>query len=356
MSAGTCHSRAVRALAPLLLLASGALAPAARAEPRGDLAAAEDAYRAVDFEAVLRLAEAAKRSGGLAPDSMARLESLLGVANAALGRPQPAQAAFIRMLGIDPELRLERELSPRLRAPYLEARGFWSSRRERLSASARIESGALLVSLSDPAAMVRSLRVSMRFAGQADFVQARLPAAADVRVGLGSEARARSLDVALALLDEFDNVLGERGTQRDPVHVEAEAVRVVRPPRRSGGGVDSEGRSYWLPSTFAVLGAASAATGAYFHVQRERAAGDWNGPGCEQPGPTRGEQCAAVERRVERDAWLAVGFYAGGAALLTLGVVGFLANSGATRERTSTSVACDAILSSTLGVRCAGSF
>jgi hypothetical protein len=339
-------------------------ARAARAEPSRELSAVEEAYRAVDFEAVLRLAEAAIRAGGNEPSSMARLEFLRGVASAALARPQQAQTAFIHLLGIDPNQKLERELSPRLRAPYLEARGFWSSNRERLSATARLEAGSLRVALGDPAKMVHRVRVSLRRAGTHEFHDSLHAAAADLRVALPSSG-ASDVEAAITLVDEFGNSLHEQGTKLAPLRLE----RTARAPGPAGVRVGAEdtpsGPSYLLPSALSVLGLASAVTGVTFHVQRERAAREWNGRSCERPGSTREQQCGDVERRITRDEWLSVGFYAGAGALLTLGVVGFIANRGAQRELVSghgaapamsEAVSCDAALGVTLGVSCAGRF
>ena len=328
-------------------------ARAVHAEPSRELGAVEEAYRAVDFEAVLRLAEAAIQAGGNDPSSMARLEFLRGVASAALDRPQQAQTAFIHLLGIDPSQKLERDLSPRLRAPYLEARGFWSSNRQRLSATARLEPGSLRITLSDPAKMVHRIRVSVRQAGAGRFHDSLHTAAPDLRVALPS---AGDMEAAITLLDEFGNGLHEQGTKLAPLRLER-ATRVPAPAGSRAGAPDAPGGpSYLLPSTLSVLGLASAAAGVTFHVQRERAAREWNGRGCERPGSTRAEQCSDVEHRITRDEWLSVGFYAGGGALLTLGVVSFMANRGAQREHVSEAVSCDAALGVTLGVSCAGRF
>jgi hypothetical protein len=348
--------RGALALGLVLVLACAAASRAALAEQNGALAAVEEAYRAVDFEGVLRLAQAAIEAGGHGVQDMARLELLLGVANAALDHPQAAQTAFIRLLGIDPTQKLERELSPRLRAPYLEARGFWSANRERLSASARVEAGALSVSLSDPAQMVREIRVSFRQAGQTEFRDSRQAASATTRVPLTPKPGPGELEVAIALLDEHGNTLGEKGTELAPLRLQPEMSRAARPEAAASAFEATTKPSYLLPTTLSVLGLASTAAAVAFHVQRERSAREWNGRACERPGSTRGEQCADVERRIRQDEWLSVGLYAGGAALLTLGAVSFVATEAAQRERASAQVSCDAALTSTLGVWCSGRF
>jgi hypothetical protein len=339
------------------ILALTASARSALAEPSADLGAVEEAYREVDFEAVKQRSAAAIRAGGHTPAEMARLEFLLGVSSAALGSTEDARAAFIRLLGMDPTQKLDRELSPRLRAPYLEARGFWSSNRERLTVSARLESNALSVVLSDPAKMVNRVRLRLRSAGQGEFLDSVRVARPTLRIALPENARDHDVELAVTLLDQFGNTVAEQGTQAEPL--------LIRPPGNTAlpgtSPSDESGLTrrpnYLLPATLSGLGVASTVAAVYFHTQRERGAKKWNSTACEHPGATRAEQCADVERRIDQDQWLAVGLYAGGGALLTLGVLTFLGNRGLEREPASVSVACDAAVSPVLGaVQCAGRF
>jgi hypothetical protein len=342
----------------LLLCALTLTAPArsALAQPSPDLGAVEEAYREVDFEAVKQRSAAAIRAGGHSPAEMVRLEFLLGVSSAALGSPEDARAAFIRLLGMDPSQKLDQELSPRLRSPYLEARGFWSSNRERLTVTARLESNTLTIALSDPAKMVNRVQVRIRSAGQDEFLDSVRVARPMLRIALPENAKDRDIELVVALLDQFGNTVAEQGTQADPVLVRR---RGSAAPSASLASEPALARkpNYVLPATLSVLGAASTAAAVYFHTQRERSAKKWNSAICERPGATRAEQCADVQRRISQDQWLAVGLYTGGGVLLTLGVLTFLGNQGLEHEPGTVSVACDAVASLALGgVQCAGRF
>jgi hypothetical protein len=339
------------------VLALAASARTASAEPSGDLGGVEEAYREVDFEAVKQRSAAAIRAGGHTPAEMARLEFLLGVSSAALGSTEDARAAFIRLLGMDPTQKLDRELSPRLRAPYLEARGFWSSNRERLLVTARLESNTLSLALSDPAKMVNRVQVRLRSAGQGEFLDSVRVARPTLRITLPENAKDHDVELAVALLDQFGNTVAEQGTQAEPMIVRPPGNATAPSASQTAASGLSRRPNYLLPATLSGLGVASTAAAVYFHTQRERGAKKWNSAACEHPGRTRAEQCADVERRIDQDQWLAVGLYAGGGALLTLGVLTFLGNRGLEREPASVSVACDAVASPGLGgVQCAGRF
>jgi drug/metabolite transporter (DMT)-like permease len=108
--------------------------------------------------------------------------------------------------------------------------------------------------------------------------------------------------------------------------------------------------SYWAPLLLGGVGLGALGVGVYFHAQRENHAQVWNSVGCEHPGSTRGDQCGNVNMRRRHAEQLAVGFYASGAALLTVaGVVLVSASS----EALPSALACGAGF---LSVGCSGRF
>src|SRR3954452_12992112 len=100
----------------------------ARGETSSALAAAEAAYVAVDFDGTRSASENALNEGNHDPTETLRLYTLLGIATATLGQEAEAREAFRRVLGIDPEAGLDKELSPKIRSPYLEVRGELSAK------------------------------------------------------------------------------------------------------------------------------------------------------------------------------------------------------------------------------------
>jgi hypothetical protein len=104
----------------------------------------------------------------------------------------------------------------------------------------------------------------------------------------------------------------------------------------------------------AVTGLGALATGVVFHVQREQAAHDWNGPQCEHPGLTRQEQCESVDSRVHSNERLAIGFYAGGGALLAGSLISVLAGRPpASPTQHGSSLGCSV---AGAGISCLGHF
>jgi hypothetical protein len=102
-------------------------------------------------------------------------------------------------------------------------------------------------------------------------------------------------------------------------------VRKPAAPTPAPSYAAPQGLSYFWPVALGVTGLGALAAGVVFNVKRERAAHEWNGPACETPGLTRVEQCGAINDRVQTDERLSVGFYAGGGALLTAGVIALIA-------------------------------
>src|SRR6185503_11230748 len=76
-------------------------------------------------------------------------------------------------LAVDPSLRLDKSLSPKIRDPYLEAQGYWSASAQRLAlrASPTGDTAHLLIRLQDPASLVAKIELSVGALG----AQARAP-------------------------------------------------------------------------------------------------------------------------------------------------------------------------------------
>jgi hypothetical protein len=293
------------------------------AQSRG-LAEAERAYQAVDFPAAHSLAKKALEAGGADREQTARLYVLLGISAAAQGDPDEAKADFVIALAVQPSLKLDKGLSPKVRDPYLEARGYWAAASDRLALSGKPSSNRehLIVQLSDPAHLVSKLELRVAEPGATVRPSFDLAAAATVRFSLPTELRGRSYEYSLRALDRFGNVLAERGSDADPELVRAE---LTHSDEGSPSGPAPAQRSYLLPVALGVAGLGAVAAGIVFQVNRESDAQDWNSASCEQPGQTRIEQCEAVDDSRKRNQQLAIGFYAAGGALLTGSVIALVA-------------------------------
>ena len=299
-----------------LLLVSSLWACAAAAQPAATLDSAEAAYLAVDFDGTRTAARDALATGQNDRAATLRLYTLLGIANSAVGNDADARAAFRRVIALEPDARLDKTLSPKIRAPYLEVRGELTARGDvaRLDATLTRRHGHLSFALRDPAAIVRSIDIAYRGAKSERVTRFHLARelSASVSAALPDSER---LEYTLTLRDEFGNPLFRRGSEETPEPLEALDTRRSETAPKSAPHADA-GPYYLTAGLLASAAAAAGTAGAVFHVRREKAAAQWNGASCERAGASRGEQCATVDERRQGSERLAIGFYAGGGALL----------------------------------------
>jgi hypothetical protein len=334
------------------MLAFGSVS--AHAEPSAALAAAEAAYLAVDFEGTRSATENALNEGNHDPTETLRLYTLLGIATSTLGQEAEAREAFRRVLGIDPDAGLDKALSPKIRSPYLEVRGELSAKGtlSPLSARAVRHGGRLFVELNDPANIMAGIDVAYRAGSSPDVTH--------FHVAHGQEAIASSvvsdtsrIEYRLTVRDGYGNALFRVGSEATPEVLEPDPgardaeVHAVR---------RSRGPYYLAAGLLAGAGVAAGATAVFFHVRRQDAASEWNSTACEQPGSTRGQQCADVNDRRKRDQNIAIGLYAASGALLLSSVITLLvAPTSRAESAAATSLPCVPGVG-TLGAACRFSF
>jgi hypothetical protein len=302
------------------------------------LAAAEKAYQEVDFAAMHDQATHALAAGGATRDETARLYVLLGISAAALGEDEEAKRGFVVALAVDPTLKLDRTLSPKIREPYLDAQGFWGAHAERLALQARAAADGehLTVELVDPAHLATKIGLHVRALGAPAFQTYTADAGHTTRFPLPPDAHRRGFEYFASALDEHQNVLAELGNDGDP-RLERAAVSATLPPApaRVTGPEAQQRRSYLLPIALGAAGLVATGVGVVFHLERESAAREWNSPRCEQPGTSRIAQCANVDSRRGLDEAMAIGAYTAAGLLFTGGVVALLVGRSASSERPS---------------------
>lgn len=249
-----------RWLAPSLALALVAsaswAAPCAAQGSSGALGRAEQAYLEVDFEATLAAAQEALREGRHTPAQLVRIYELLGVSSAAVGEAERARDFFVRMLAIDPDTDLDDTVPPRLRAPFLEARGIVTSRPERLGAEvglARVQS-ALHVALTDPFQLGRTLRVHARLEGTLEFSTREEAAQPVMFARLEGAATADRVEYWVELVDPFGNQILVLGSEFEP-RVVGRAVPGSAGGGGGGGGGDIASEPWlWIVVGVVVVG------------------------------------------------------------------------------------------------------
>ncbi|MCC7536582.1 MAG: hypothetical protein IT379_10235 [Deltaproteobacteria bacterium] len=207
---------------------------------------AEQAYAQVDFESTLRLATEALTGGQHSRDQTVRIYQLLGIAAAALEQDDRSRDAYLRMLALNPDAQLDQGVAPQFRGPFLEARGFWTSRSDRFDARAVLarQRGALRIDVSDPLNMARTVVVRSRIEGSPTFVESRHPAAARIYAPVRGAREADRVEFNLVVLDEHNNRLLELGSDDDP--------RVVGRPRVPIGPGREESSSVFASPWFWV--------------------------------------------------------------------------------------------------------
>src|SRR6185436_7095168 len=101
------------------------------------------------------------------------------------------------------------------------------------------------------------------------------------KVGPAPAATTR-LDYVLVVRDAQDNELYRRGTPERPASLALAADYGL--PATHADPPPSPAAYYLASGLLAAGGVAAAGVGAYFTVQREQAASEWNSSSCEQPG------------------------------------------------------------------------
>jgi hypothetical protein len=274
----------VRVLLVVALLASPSVAAA------DQLAEAEAAYASVDFDATERLAQGALAGSDHDRAQMIRIYFLIGVSAAAGGKDDEAIDAFKHLLALDPDTRLERELSPKLQGPMLEARG---GRPTPLACEAVFDraKGALRFTIRDQLRMTRTLVVRWRLSKGGDFTESRTPSSANVDLPLAGAAGAEHLEYSYRLVDDRRDRLLEKGSDWAP-----EVAQVVQEAQQTTASTSDKK----LPTKYLVLGiigealglaALGGGLGAYFVGQS--AADRWNNDSiCLANGMTRSANCS----------------------------------------------------------------
>jgi hypothetical protein len=189
-----------------------------RADDDDLLAFAEAAYRDVEFERTVELVDEALESGSLSAKRLARAYTLLAVAAAAVHEVERSREAWIRLLALTPETRAARDLSPQMRAPYLEAKGFWSAQAEPMSVKGLYlrRRTSVRVDVVDPVGMGAMVAVRWRSGDDRAFREARFLAQERIYVpaeGMGPDDR---IEYVIRLLDEYGNRIVELGDDDAP--------------------------------------------------------------------------------------------------------------------------------------------
>lgn len=325
----------------LVSLASALYVSEAWGQPADPLEAAERAYREVDFKTQRDEARRALEAGNSDRARLAQLYRLLGIADAALDEREAAKGWFQRLLALDPDVELERALSPRLRSPYLEARGFWDAASTRLSVDI-VSSGPsedLRLRARDPLQMVARVRLLAMGSTPMVVVESGAPELVVSRRELAPHSGRR---LQAELLDAYGNVVLTRALP--PMNTTLAEADHSAPEAEGGSSTAARGpgRTRHAPLLLGGTGIAALGIGVFAQVVRENKALEWNSAACERSGlGTRGDQCAAVEAdRIDAQRWAVISYSAGGALLAAALLTYFVIDADGPRDEGSQGLGC----------------
>jgi hypothetical protein len=231
------------------LVAATTISSAALAGPeQQDLAAAENAYAALDYGTAAQSADQVLTQRGLSHDILVRATRVAALAHAALGHGDVAKQHFIAMLQYDPEFKVDSKLGPRFFEPFSEARGYWQAqgRKPSMTSEATMtygQPGQVRVNTTDPLGSVKRVIVAYRWAPARDYTNASVGTGAQTVDIPANPNGAGRLDYWVRALDAKDNAIFEDGSPEAP-----KSINVNEPPKAAKPAEEKKGMGagFWL--------------------------------------------------------------------------------------------------------------
>jgi hypothetical protein len=283
------------------VLLVAALAGPAGADGNANLDQAQQAIDNIDYEAARSFVGKALDGGGLALADHLRALRIAGEVEAALGNDAGAREHFATWIYLDPKAKLADGLSPKITAPFDEARAATGALVIDVSLERSGDGVKVTLVTSDPLALVHGFEAS---GGGAQASGTGLEATLDTTDPSGFE-------VTVVVIDERNNQIAVRT-------VVAEPAASAEPPAATGGG--GGGKSGWPAAirwpTWTALAVVAAGTGGYFSYRVGQAEDDLEELNA-NPGAHTADEARAIQDRGERDALVANVLYgvAGAAAI-----------------------------------------
>lgn len=236
-----------------VLVAAFLGAGAAAAAPNPHLTAAREAKSTLAYDQALVLAGEALRTGENDPETLIAIYRLAGEVAAGLDRRAEAEAWFRRLLALEPAAELPAGTSPKITAPFTDARGFIQRSGPLAVRAEPATSGVILVVERDPLEMVAGARVLYQSsAGTLGVIEGRGGARIAVELPRGTFAH------HLAAIDEHGNEL---------VRIELD----LRGQFVTTGPGDRAGRRWPLAAAFTAI---TLGAGVYFGLDTRDAEDD----------------------------------------------------------------------------------
>jgi hypothetical protein len=186
------------------------------------LSEAEKLVAGVDFEAAATLLERIGQRRNLSREQMIRVTRNLAVAHAVLGHDAIARETFIKLLALEPDFKIDPNMSPRVQAPYFEARGFWTAQTvkpgiELAATLHRNIDSRILLTFRDPTRLATKVVVGYRWEGHDSYsIKSGPPTSQSISVPPPRQPNSSRLEVYARAVDANDSVLFESGTPEGP--------------------------------------------------------------------------------------------------------------------------------------------
>jgi hypothetical protein len=256
--------------------AFGAEPPALQQE----LEHAEQAVRDLEYEVANQVAARLVQAHGLTHDQLVRSYRILASTDAVLGKEAAAREAFQQLLLYEPTFEADANLSPKVRAPFMEAQGVARAQPVQPGIDVAVTlrpntAGTIRVTTRDPTGVARRGTVSYRWSDAGAFTVAPVAIAKGATVDLPPPPQGTTrLDYYVEIFDERDDAIFESGTAAAP---KSATVDLSAPVVTPGGGEvartePAPHRTFLAsPIFWTVTGVvlAGVATGLYFAVRPE---------------------------------------------------------------------------------------
>jgi hypothetical protein len=252
------------------VLASPALADTASTE--ASLLRAERAYATLAYDEALQIAAGLAKGGHLSHDHLVRIYRVLTLSNGALGNESAARDAAVTLLMFSPAFELNKDSSPKVRAPVMEAKLYWKDQpvHPGIDPAAIVSStseGQIRVELRDPTRVCNTVVIAYRWGLVGAFTERTFPAAHASGVPVPPPpVDATQLEYFAYALDENKNVVFERGTSERPLST------LVAPAPLGANMSEQKSKSVfaspWLWVAAAAVIGSGVASGVYFGTRK----------------------------------------------------------------------------------------
>ena len=248
------------------LSASGATAHAA--DPRPIIESAESLYAELSYAEANKVVERLTREQGLSHDILVRTYRMLAITHAILDHPDSARSAFRALLTYEPAFP-DPKLSPRIQAPYMEARGFVLSQSKKpgldIVAHARArDTTTLRVTTRDPTRIVSRVSIGYRWGASQSYTMTYAAIGDSVLVEVPAPPPGQGrLDYYAQALDLRSDVVFESGNPPSPrsavVEIGETRTSPAAPPEsdRTSRSV-VENPAFWAVTAIFLAGGAAA--------------------------------------------------------------------------------------------------